>query len=97
MKNLKIDKYLVTRNNIKSLFELINNINDFEIVLDFKNVSFMSRSCADEYIKLKNNSNKNIKEENVNKDVDTILNLVEKQQKIEKYECSSMISFPTLL
>lgn len=83
MKTIKISKngnYLITRNNISAFFDSINNIPDKEINLNFDSIHFISRSCADEYVKLKQMSDKTISETNLSPPVKTMINLVISQR-----------------
>ena len=63
------------------LFKYINNLKEDEICLDFKDIEFMSLSFTQEYIYQKNKSLKKIKEENLSKDVESMLKLVETRKK----------------
>lgn len=63
------------------LFKYINNLKEEEICLDFKDIEFMSLSFTQEYIYQKNKSLKKIKEENLSKDVEPMLKLVETRKK----------------
>jgi anti-anti-sigma regulatory factor len=68
--------------------EIYNINNDNEIIVDFKNIDFISRSCADELIKVKKNyliENKiNLKFINVSDEVNNIFHTVEKTQNVKK-------------
>lgn len=70
---------IFTRNTISSFFEKINKLKDKEIVLDFSSIDFISRSCADEYIKKKQDSKKKIVEVNMSKEVCSMFNVVQNQ------------------
>lgn len=100
MKTIKISKvtsnYLVTRSNLNSFFKSLDKLDSKKIKLDFDGISFISRSCADEYVKLKKKINKQIEEVNMSKDVKAMLELVSSQQfttyrREEKKECSSVV------
>ena len=62
--NNEFGENIVTRNSIAVFFkEKINSLKDDEIILNFIDIKFISRSCAAEYIKLKNESNKSIEQD----------------------------------
>lgn len=54
------NKMIITRNAVADFFSLLSRFKEEEIVLDFKEIEFMSRSCADEYIKRKLNLHKQV-------------------------------------
>lgn len=60
---------IFTRSSISNFFMKINSMKSKEIVLDFKDVEFISRSCADEYLKQKKTSKKKIVEANMSREV----------------------------
>jgi len=70
---------IFTRNTISAFFEEINKMKEAEIELDFSNVEFISRSCADEYLKRKQSSKKKILEVNMSKEVCSMFNVVKNQ------------------
>ena len=70
---------IFTRNTISAFFEKINSQKEAEIVLDFKGVDFISRSCADEYLKQKEKSSKKVVEANMSKEVCLMFNAVQNQ------------------
>ena len=72
---------IFTRNTISSFFERINSLNNKEIALDFSRIEFISRSCADEYLKRKQDSKKKIIEVNMSKEVYSMFNAVQNQYK----------------
>lgn len=72
---------IFTRSSIFDFFEKINSLKNVNIKLDFKNVKFISRSCADEYLKQKKVSRKKIVEVNVSKDVCAMFTNVQNQYK----------------
>ena len=74
---------LFTRKTISAFFEKINSQKEAEIVLDFKGVDFISRSCADEYLKQKEKSNKEVVERNMSKEVCSMFNAVQNQYEKE--------------
>lgn len=73
---------IITRNSIVSLFEKIINQSKYEdIVIDFKNIKFISRSCTAEYLKLREKTNKNLIEKNMSNEIKPMFDLVIKQLK----------------
>ena len=70
---------IFTRNTISAFFEEINRMKEAEIILSFKDIKFISRSCADEYLKQKEDSEKNIIERNMSKEVCSMFNAVKNQ------------------
>ena len=70
---------IFTRSSISNFFMRINSLKDKEILLDFKDVKFISRSCADEYLKQKKVSNKKIIEVNMFKEVCSMFKNVQNQ------------------
>jgi len=72
---------IFTRRTISAFFEEINNLKEAEIKIDFSGVKFISRSCADEYIKQKEVSRKKIVEVNMSKDVCSMFNVIKHQYK----------------
>jgi|APSaa5957512622_1039677.scaffolds.fasta_scaffold02970_3 hypothetical protein len=74
---------IITRNSIASFFEEINFLEKDKIVLDFNNVAFISRSCADEYLKQRKKSKKKVVEANMSKNVCDMFSLVNRQYEKE--------------
>ena len=74
---------IITRNSISDFFEEIDSLKDDKIVLDFKKITFVSRSCADEYLKQRKASKKNILEVNMSNNICEMFSLVNKQYKKE--------------
>ena len=74
---------IITRNSIASFFEEINFLEKHKIVLDFNNVAFISRSCADEYLKQRKKSKKKVVEANMSKNVCDMFSLVNRQYEKE--------------
>ncbi|HIH17347.1 MAG TPA: hypothetical protein HA250_02575 [Nanoarchaeota archaeon] len=70
---------IITRDTFSHFFERINSSREKEIVIDFKKVGFISRSCADEYLKLKKRSEKSIVERNLSNEVKSMFKVVEYQ------------------
>ncbi len=72
---------IFTRNTISAFFEEINKMKEAKIELDFSGVEFISRSCADEYLKRKQDSKKKILEVNMSKEICSMFNAVQNQYK----------------
>lgn len=68
-------KKLGMRTTAKKLFDDIKN--EDKVILNFKDIEFMSRSFAQEYIYQKYNSNIEITEENMNDFLKGLLSIVE--------------------
>lgn len=77
------NKIIVTRNAVAEFFSLLSQIKEKEIVLDFKEIEFMSRSCADEYIKRKLSLHKQIIEINLSHNILAMFLLVVKQNRLD--------------
>ena len=72
---------IFTRKTISSFFNRVNKLKEKEIVIDFKKIEFISRSCADEYLKLKKETKKLIIERNLSDEIKSMFKLVENQLK----------------
>lgn len=72
---------IFTRRTISNFFEELSKKHDKEIELDFSGVDFISRSCADEYIRQKEKTKKKLIEVNISKDVCSMFNVVKTQYK----------------
>lgn len=70
---------IITRNSIFDFFTELEDLKENKIVLDFKDITFISRSCADEYLKQKKVSSKAVVEENRSKDVCNMFDLISRQ------------------
>ena len=85
MKNISLYKEfgnnILTRSSIDYLFRKISELNNKYIIIDFKNVKFISRSSAAEYLKLKEKIDKALVEQNMSDEVKSMFNLVVKQLK----------------
>jgi len=79
----ELDHNILTRKTISALFEKINSLKEKEIILDFKDIDFISRSCADEYLKQKEKSKKKIVEKNIPKEVCSMFTAVKGQYEKE--------------
>ena len=66
----------------KKIFNETNNYD--EVILNFENIEFMSRSFAQEYVFQKNNSKSTIIEINMNENIERLLELV--CEEYEKYD-----------
>ena len=77
----EIGNNLLTRKSVISLFKKISSSKYENIVIDFKNIQFISRSCASEYLKLREETNKNLVEKNMSNKIKSMFDLVIKQLK----------------
>ncbi len=75
----KFSKKLGVGPTAKKLFQEINQKS--EVILNFENIEFMSRSFAQEYVFQKYNSDMNINEINMNESIKQLLNVVEEDFK----------------
>ena len=74
-----IDKFfsnMVTRKSVINFFTELDRLKCEKIILDFTGIKFISRSCADEYINLKNKSSKIISEKNITSEVRDMIDMV---------------------
>ena len=76
----EIGSNLVTRNILASLFTKINKFKEKDILIDFKNIKFISRSGTDEYIKFKDSTKKKIKEINQSEEIKKMFQIVYKNK-----------------
>ena len=65
---------------MREFFQEIESAKTEEVVLDFSNIEFISRSCADEYLSLKSSSSKVLKEKNVSYSVSEMIKEVRKSR-----------------
>lgn len=73
---------ILTRSSIVSLFKKNINVSKYEdVIVDFKNIKFISRSCTSEYLKLREETNKNLVEKNMSNEIRAMFDLVIKQLK----------------
>ena len=74
---------MVTRNSIARFLDPLSRASSKEIILDFSDIHFISRSCADEYMKWRVNNLDRIivKEINMNERVSMMFKLVKAQYK----------------
>jgi len=80
---------IFTRQRIASFFDKIENFKEKEIIIDFKKIEFISRSCADEYLKRKEESDKILTERNMPQQVCTMFKVVVNQLKEADFSFSS--------
>ena len=85
---------IFTRNTISSFFEKINRSNNKEIKLDFSSIDFISRSCADEYLKKKQVSKKKIIEVNMSEEICSMFKAVQNQYKKAGFFISFSVCSP---
>jgi len=85
MKKLKLQlsehfgNKIFTRSVISDFFNKLKNFKEKKIALDFSKIDFISRSCADEYLKLKEKISKTLIEENMSNEVHSMFELVKTQ------------------
>lgn len=78
----KFGETLNTRENVKHLFaKFKEDSSDENIVLDFTDVIFMSRSFADQLVKAINSSNFQVELMNMNLDIQEMYRIVQRTQK----------------
>ncbi len=74
----KVMKTLALRSNADLLFDSIEKSKQKQVIVDFSNIDFMSRSFAQQYIMRKKRSLKKIIEKNIPEDVGKMFALVKK-------------------
>lgn len=83
VKEILLRKYfgenILTRNSMASFFVEMELLDSVEIIIDFKNIKFISRSCVAEYLRLKRESKKKIVEKNMSINVRLMFKLVVNQ------------------
>lgn len=62
-------KQIITRRAISEFFNALEQLKENNITLDFSSIRFISRSCADEYLKRKRYSKIKFKEVNVSENI----------------------------
>jgi len=73
---------MLTRNSLADFFRrIIDTLEDTDIIIDFENIKFISRSCVAEYLKLRERTDKNLAEKNMSKEVMSMFNVVLNQLK----------------
>jgi len=70
---------IFTRRIISNFFEELKNMKENTIELDFSGIDFISRSCADEYVKQKKGIQKKIVEVNMSDNICSMFNVVKSQ------------------
>ena len=75
-----VSEYLGFRYSAKQFFNYVNSLPESHIIIDFKDVLFMSRSFAHEYLKRKRDSEKRITEINVPENVVKMFSVVERSR-----------------
>ena len=81
-------KNIFTRSSIVDFFKMINSLNEKILTLDFAKIDFISRSCADEYLKQKKKMNKKIIERNISPEVYAMFRNVKNQYENEGLKIS---------
>ncbi len=75
------DTQIITRKAMEEFFENVSQTTEKEIILDFKKIEFISRSCADEYLKKRSDTKKKIREMNMSEEVKKMIALAYLQYK----------------
>jgi anti-anti-sigma regulatory factor len=75
----EINKSLELNTNASDLIDKINKLEDDDIIIDFSNVYFISRTFAQAYYASKKRSSKKITEINLSDDVKPMMEMIEKQ------------------
>jgi predicted protein tyrosine phosphatase len=73
-----LSENLTMRDRCNSFFEIINNSDEEIVEINFKDILFISRSFADEYLNLKSLSSKKISEINLPLNVKKMFEVVKK-------------------
>jgi len=82
---------LFLRSSAVDLFEMIENLPEREIIIDFKNIDFANRSFAHEYLTQKSKSSKTVSEVHLSEDVKMMLDIVFKVHHREfEQHCASL-------
>lgn len=71
----EISANIAIRTRLQTVLEKVKK--EKIITMDFKDVTFMSRSCADEYLKFKEKTKAKIIEKNISRDVQQMFDAVE--------------------
>ncbi len=90
-------KNIFTRSSIIYFFKMINSLKEEVLTLNFSKIDFISRSCADEYLKQKEKTNKEIIERNISTDVSAMFRNVKNQYKHEGLKISFKTCPPSRL
>jgi len=83
---------IITRNSIFDFFTELEDLKENKIILDFKDITFISRSCADEYLKQGKISSKAVVEANMSENVCKMFELINRQYKKAGLKVSSQVS-----
>lgn len=75
----EINNSLELNSSAADLIEKINDFDEDDIIIDFKDVSFISRAFAQAYYASKKRSPKDITEINMNDDIKPMMEMIEKQ------------------
>ncbi|MBU3912549.1 MAG: hypothetical protein KKB21_05365 [Nanoarchaeota archaeon] len=73
----QLGERVFTRITMQDFLSKISKLKEKKVVLDFKKVKFISRSCADEYLKFIQNTKKNVSSINQSSDVRMMIKAVE--------------------
>ena len=73
-------KNLALRSNADMLFDSIDKSKEKKIILDFRDIQFMSRSFAQQYLLRKKKSNKEVEERNIEENITTMFEIVKNQK-----------------
>ena len=75
----KINSSLEMNSTAVEFLEGVNKIDDFEVVVDFTGVVFVSRSFAQSYFSTKVKLDKNIIETNIPKEVKPLMDMIKRK------------------
>ena len=75
----EINSSLELNSYATDFIDKINQINEKDFIIDFKDVTFVSRTFAQAYYASKRKSPKNITEINLSDDVKQLMRMIEKQ------------------
>lgn len=73
----KLGEGIFTRITMQDFLSMISKLKETKIILDFSKVKFISRSCADEYVKFMQNTKRSIKAINQSPEVSMMIKTVE--------------------
>ncbi|MCE7698250.1 MAG: hypothetical protein K8E24_005240 [Methanobacterium paludis] len=85
-----VNSNLGMRSSAKEFFKGLNQSHEKEILINFENVKFMSRSFAQEYVQQKKRTDKVIKEKNIPENVVRMLDVVRKSSKPKNIVLASL-------
>ncbi len=72
---------IFTRNSVSTFFEELNSLKEKNVILDFSKIKFISRSCADEYLKQIKTSKKDFLVRNLSPEVEEMIKMVKNSYK----------------